>query len=66
MKFSNGRNRWFNVFLQFKNMKLFAVEQRKKLLKEELKRIIEVLKRDYEPEKISIKKAVLGRGGSLL
>ncbi len=33
-------------------MKLFTVEQRKKLLEEELRRIVEVLKRDYEPEKV--------------
>lgn len=33
-------------------MKLFTVEQRKKLLEEELKRIVEILKRDYTTEKI--------------
>jgi len=33
-------------------MKLFTVEQRKKLLEEELIRIVEILKRDYEPERI--------------
>jgi len=33
-------------------MKLFTVEQRKKRLEEELSRIVELLKRDYEPEKI--------------
>lgn len=32
--------------------KLFTVEQRKKLLEEELSRIVGLLKRDYEPEKI--------------
>src|SRR4030042_2984056 len=35
-----------------KLMKLFTVEQRKRLLEEELRRIIEVLKRDYDPDKI--------------
>jgi predicted nucleotidyltransferase len=33
-------------------MKLFTVEQRKKLLEEELDRIVGVLKRDYDPEKV--------------
>lgn len=33
-------------------MKLFTVERRKKLLEEELSRIVGLLKRDYEPEKI--------------
>ncbi len=33
-------------------MKLFTVEHRKKLLEEELHRIVEVLKRDYEPDKV--------------
>lgn len=33
-------------------MKLFTIEQRKKLLELELRRIVEVLKRDYEPEKV--------------
>ncbi len=33
-------------------MKLFTVEKRRKLLEEELSRIIEILKRNYEPEKI--------------
>lgn len=33
-------------------MKLFTVEQRKILLEEELLRVIEVLKRNYEPEKV--------------
>ncbi|MBS3947473.1 MAG: nucleotidyltransferase domain-containing protein [Dethiobacter sp.] len=31
---------------------MFTVDQRKKLLEEELSRIIEILCRDYEPEKI--------------
>jgi hypothetical protein len=33
-------------------MQLFTVDQRKKLLEEELSRIVEVLRRDYEPERI--------------
>jgi len=33
-------------------MKLFTVEQRKRLLEDELRRIVEVLKREYEPEKL--------------
>jgi len=33
-------------------MKLFTIEQRKKLLEEELSRILEVLKRDYRPERV--------------
>jgi predicted nucleotidyltransferase len=33
-------------------MKIFTVEQRKKLLEEELNRMVEALKRDYEPEKV--------------
>ncbi len=33
-------------------MKLFTIEQRKKLLEEELSRIVEVLKKNYEPEKV--------------
>lgn len=33
-------------------MKLFTIEQRKKLLEEELSRIVEVLRRDYEPERV--------------
>jgi len=33
-------------------MKLFTIEQRKKLLEEELSRVMELLKRDYEPERI--------------
>lgn len=33
-------------------MKLFTVEQRRKLLEEELGRIVELLTRYYEPEKI--------------
>ncbi len=33
-------------------MKLFTVEQRRRLLEEELYRIIETLKREYDPEKI--------------
>jgi len=33
-------------------MKLFTVEQRKKLLEDETSRIIEILKKNYEPEKI--------------
>ena len=33
-------------------MKLFTVEQRKRLLEEELNRIVEVLKRNFDPEKI--------------
>jgi predicted nucleotidyltransferase len=33
-------------------VKIFTIEQRKKLLEEELSRIVEVLKRDYEPEKV--------------
>ncbi len=33
-------------------MKLFTVEKRRKLLEEELSRIIEILKRNYDPEKI--------------
>jgi len=33
-------------------MKLFTIEQRKKLLEEEVSRIVEVLKRDYEPERV--------------
>src|SRR3990170_7579049 len=35
-----------------RKLKLFTVEQRKKLLEEELSRIVRLLKRDYEPEKI--------------
>lgn len=35
-----------------KIMKIFTIEQRKKLLEEELSRIVEVLKRDYDPEKV--------------
>ncbi|MCI2424424.1 nucleotidyltransferase domain-containing protein [Candidatus Acetothermia bacterium] len=33
-------------------MKLFTIEQRKKLLEEELSRIVEVLRKDYEPERV--------------
>ena len=33
-------------------MKLFTVEQRKKLLEDETSHIIEILKKNYEPEKI--------------
>ncbi|MDP3048544.1 MAG: nucleotidyltransferase domain-containing protein [Thermodesulfovibrionales bacterium] len=33
-------------------MKLFTIEQRKKLLEEELSRIVEVLAKNYEPEKV--------------
>jgi predicted nucleotidyltransferase len=33
-------------------MKIFTITERKKLLDEELNRIIEVIKRDYEPERI--------------
>ncbi len=33
-------------------MKLFTVEQRKKLLEEELSRVTDILKRHYNPEKI--------------
>ncbi|MBI3592562.1 MAG: nucleotidyltransferase domain-containing protein, partial [Nitrospirae bacterium] len=33
-------------------MKLFTIEQRKKLLEEEVSRIVEVLKRDYKPERV--------------
>ncbi len=33
-------------------MKLFTITERKKLLDEELNRIIEVIKRDYEPERV--------------
>lgn len=33
-------------------MKLFTITKRKKLLEEELNRIVEVIKRDYAPEKI--------------
>ena len=33
-------------------MKLFTITERKRLLEEELNRIVEVIKRDYEPEKI--------------
>lgn len=33
-------------------MKLFTGEQRKRLLEDELRRIVGVLKRDYEPEKV--------------
>lgn len=33
-------------------MKLFTITERKKLLEEELNRIVEVIRRDYEPEKI--------------
>lgn len=35
-------------------MKLFTVEERKELLEKELDHILEVLKRDYEPEKIML------------
>lgn len=33
-------------------MKLFTITERKKLLEEELDRIVEVIKSDYDPEKI--------------
>lgn len=33
-------------------MKLFTIPERKKLLDEELNRIVEVIKRDYKPERI--------------
>ncbi len=33
-------------------MKIFTVEQRKELLEDELNRTVEILKRDYEPEKV--------------
>jgi predicted nucleotidyltransferase len=33
-------------------MKLFTVDQRKKLLEDELSRIIEVLKKNYEPDRL--------------
>ncbi len=33
-------------------MKLFTITERKRLLEEELNRIVEVIKIDYEPEKI--------------
>lgn len=33
-------------------MKLYTIEQRKKLLEEELKRILNVLKEEYKPEKV--------------
>lgn len=33
-------------------MQLFTIDQRKKLLEEELSRIAEVLRREYEPERI--------------
>jgi len=33
-------------------MKLFILEEREELLKDELRRIIEILKREYDPEKI--------------
>jgi hypothetical protein len=35
-------------------MKFFTVEERKKLLVEELSRIIEVIKEEYDPEKIIV------------
>ena len=33
-------------------MKLFTLKEREGLLKDELRRIIEVIKREYDPEKI--------------
>jgi uncharacterized protein len=33
-------------------MKLFTLEEREKLLNDELRRIVEVIKREYDPEKI--------------
>lgn len=33
-------------------MKLFTVEEREKVLRDELRRIVEVIKREYNPEKI--------------
>jgi predicted nucleotidyltransferase len=33
-------------------MKLFTITERKKLLEEELNRIVEIIRRDYDPEKI--------------
>ncbi|MBS3976482.1 MAG: nucleotidyltransferase domain-containing protein [Syntrophomonadaceae bacterium] len=33
-------------------MQLFTIDQRKKLLEKELSRIVEILWRDYEPERI--------------
>jgi len=33
-------------------MKLFTIEEREKLLKEELDRMIEVIKQEYDPEKV--------------
>lgn len=33
-------------------MKTFTIEQRKKLLEEELGRIVDILRREYDPEKI--------------
>jgi predicted nucleotidyltransferase len=33
-------------------MKIFTIEQRKKLLEEELSRIVEALRKDYEPERV--------------
>lgn len=33
-------------------MKLFTIAERKKLLEEELNRVVEIIKRDYEPDKM--------------
>lgn len=33
-------------------MKLYSIEQRKRLLEEELTRIVDILRRDYFPEKV--------------
>jgi len=35
-------------------MKFFTVEERKKLLVEELSRIVEVIKEEYDPERIIV------------
>jgi predicted nucleotidyltransferase len=42
-------------------MKLFTVEERKKLLVEELNRIVEVIKEEYDPERIIVFGSMAGK-----
>jgi len=42
-------------------MRLFTLEEREKLLNNELRRIVEVIKRQYDPEKIILFGSMAGR-----
>lgn len=42
-------------------MKLFTVEEREKLLKEELDRIVEIIQKNYEPERIILFGSLVNR-----